>query len=185
MSDNKNEGTDSEEERNGDSFPEGLQSLIDDFELFSFDLICKVWDDQQADTLACRDILRALPADFETEPLWLQQLRLQQEAAARTHTNDGKATYRDILLIPKEENEEETETVASVNRAPWRPKLLITKDISTLTSKATTANNDYIDDEDERERQWMICCDGSRDTLKRIGGAKRKFHASKLFVKKP
>jgi hypothetical protein len=163
-----------------------LQELINEFEAFSINLICRIWDSQDKNPLACRDILRALPVDFEEEPQWLQELRIQQESVKSNERNDGKSTYREVLLIPKEEIKEEKESqmvkLSAPNKIPWKPKFVVTK---TVTSTVTAINNPDMDDEDERELQWMICCEGSRDAAKSIGGMKRKAHVSKLFVKQP
>lgn len=163
-----------------------LQELINEFEAFSINLICRIWDGQDKNSLACRDILRALPVNFEEEPQWLQELHIQQESVKSNERNDGKSTYREVLLIPKEDIKEEKESqmvkLSASNKIPWKPKFVVTK---IVTSNVTAINNSDVDDEDERELQWMICCEGSRDAAKSIGGAKRKAHVSKLFVKQP
>jgi hypothetical protein len=170
-------------------YPAELQRLIDDFEAFSLDLICRVWDTQSEDALSCRDILRALPDDFESEPAWLQEARLREEAArASAQHGAEKTTYKDVLLVPKEERQEEAEArpvvLSKAARLPWRPRLVVTKDAAQPAATAATTAADE-DDEDEREIQWMICCEGSRDAYKATGGVKRKAFASKLFVRPP
>lgn len=170
-------------------YPTELQRLIDDFEAFSLDLICRVWDIQNEDALSCRDILRALPEDFESEPMWLQEARLKEEAArANVDLLGGdKTTYKDVLLVPKEEQEEielKPVVLSKAERQPWKPRIVVSKDaVRPASTAATTATDE--DDEDERELQWMICCEGSRDAYKATGGVKRKAFASKLFVRKP
>lgn len=170
-------------------YPAELQQLIDDFEAFSLDLICRVWDTQNEDALSCRDILRALPDDFESEPAWLQEARLRDESArARAQHDAEKTTYKDVLLVPKEEPQEEAEprpvVLSKAERLPWRPRIVVAKDAARPTATAAPAAADE-DDEDEREIQWMICCEGSRDAYKATGGVKRKAFASKLFVRQP
>lgn len=167
-------------------FEAELQALLNEFEAFSIDLICRIWDDQDKNPLACRDILQALPPDFEDEPQWLQDLRIQQESFKSNERNDGKSTYREVLLIPKEEIKEEKEPqmtkLSAASKLPWKPKIIVTKTVTLTNANTITA---VEDDEDEREIQWMICCEGSRDAAKSIGGAKRKAHVSKLFMKQP
>lgn len=164
-------------------FPAELQDLIDEFESFSIDLIHRVWEDQQQDCFACRDILRALPADFESGPAVLRrQIKPQEEIASATEVvkKCDKPTYKDIVLSSKETSGEEREEhvplmLPSATRIPWKPKILVSKDSlpGCETFKLAVVDED---DEDERELQWMICCEGSRDVIKVIGGMKRKAH---------
>ena len=167
-----------------------VDELLDEFPSFSEELILRIYEDQNGNFRATRDILLALPPDFEFSmedemPTENDLVELPIGATVESCQNkNAKATYKDMLLRenPVPIPQEPVMVTRTETKKIWKPQIMIVKD--SKKSAATQNITSMIEDEEElQELNWLVCCEGSRDAAKILGAGRRKAAVSGIHVR--